>query len=305
MDQQVRAVTLGGSRVQKVRDIDFRRPMKFTREQLRVLERAHDGFCRSASNRMSAEMRSEIVLRFLASDQLPYSVVIGEELPQQAFMLILEAEPIGTRFALVVEIQTILSLVSRSLGGTIRDTATDDEMSELELAVGKRALEGLIESLSDTWTDLCGVSFRQAEVENSPAAIQLVPPSEPTLLLSFSAQLEEQVSLITLIAPWRSIDPVLETIVAAQQEFVEEITQSGTMGRVLGRVGVELCAEVGSTNMQIGDLLSYKPGDTIVFPQNAESGVEVLIDGAPIYQGQPGTHESQRAVQIQKVFEQK
>lgn len=305
MEQQVRTVTLGGSRIQKVRDIDFRRPMKFTREQLRVLERAHDGFCRSASNRMSAEMRSEIVMRFLASDQLPYSTVIGEELPQHAFMLVLEAEPIGTRFALVVEIQTILSLVSRSLGGTIRDNSIEEEMSELEMAVGKRALEGLVESLSDTWTDLCGVSFRPAEVENSPSAVQLVPPSEPTLLLSFSAQLEDQVSLITLIAPWRSIDPVLETIVAAQQEFVEEIAQSGTVGRALGRVGVELCAEAGSVDMPLEQLLAYQPGDTIVFPQNAESGVEIRIDGSPVYQGQPGTHESKRAVQIQKVFEQK
>lgn len=305
MEQQVRTTTLGGARIQKVRDIDFRRPMKFTREQLRVLERTHDGFCRTASNRMSAEMRSEIALRFLASDQLPYSVVIGEELPQQAFMLVLEAEPIGTRFALVLEIQTIFSLVSRSLGGMIRDDATDDEMSELDLAVGKRAVEGLIESLSDTWTDLCGVSFKPVEVENAPAAVQLVPPSEPTLLLSFSAQLEEQVSLITLIAPWRSIEPVLETIVAAQQEFAEETAASGAVNRALGRVEVELCVETGSTQMQVSELLSYKEGDVIVFPQSAESGAKVCIDGSPVYQGQPGTYEGRRAVQIQKVFEQK
>jgi len=303
MDTNLRPETLDGYRIRKVRDIDFRRPMKFTREQLRVLERAHDGFCRSASNRLSAEMRSEISFKFLTSDQLPYSVVVGEELPRQAYVLVLETAPISTRFALVVEIPTVLSLISRSLGGDASDQIDEDGMSELEMAVAQRSLEGLVESLSDTWSDLCGLTLKAVEYESTPVALQLVPPSEPTLLLSFAVTVESTVSMMTVLVPWRSVDPVLDIISASQQEFVEEVGQEGAMQRALGKVEVQVCAEAGSMVLPLKEVLNYSPGDTIIFPQSAASGVEVRIEGAKVYQAQPGTHNTKRAVQIEKVID--
>ena len=61
-------------RKNRVREIDFRRPSKFNREQVRRLEHSHDTFCQSASSRLSAELRTELQLGVLGTDQLPYSV---------------------------------------------------------------------------------------------------------------------------------------------------------------------------------------------------------------------------------------
>ena len=63
----------------RVREIDFRRPSKFNREQVRRIEVAHENFCQSASSRMSAELRTELQLGVLNTDQLPYGVVMAEE----------------------------------------------------------------------------------------------------------------------------------------------------------------------------------------------------------------------------------
>ena len=52
----------------RVREVDFRRPNKFNREQVRRLEHAHDGFCQSASSRLSAELRSELQLSVVGTD---------------------------------------------------------------------------------------------------------------------------------------------------------------------------------------------------------------------------------------------
>ena len=299
MEQEIKSAVVGDERSHKVREIDFRRPMKFTREQIRSLEYAHDSFCRSASNRLSAEMRAEVEIRFTASAHLSYSVIVNDELPQHAFMMVLEADPIGTKFAIVVDIPSVLSMTNRLLGGSAAEKYENRELTELEMAVAKRSLASLVENLSNTWTDLCGLSFKASDSETSPAALPLVPASEPTLLLAFSVVFDEEVEgTIALIVPWNSMEPVIDHISRAHQDLTEDTAGSGAVARALGKVGVEIHAEAGSMEMPLGELLSYKPGDTILFPQNASNGVDVVVGGTPLYNGQPGTHDGHRAVQV-------
>src|SRR5215212_11490344 len=89
-----------GMRRHRVREVDFRRPNKFNREQVRRLEHAHDGFCQSASSRLSAELRSELQLNVIGTDQLPYSVVMGEEVSAHSFVSVVRASIQNTETAL-------------------------------------------------------------------------------------------------------------------------------------------------------------------------------------------------------------
>src|SRR2546430_7012996 len=77
----------------RVREIDFRRPSKFNREQVRRIEVAHENFCQSAASRMSAELRTELQLGVLNTDQLPYGVVMAEEVPRAALVNLLRVDP--------------------------------------------------------------------------------------------------------------------------------------------------------------------------------------------------------------------
>src|SRR5262245_5973095 len=52
----------------RIRTVDFRRPTKFSRDQMRRLEGAHDGFCRGASTRLSAELRTGVEIAVTTSD---------------------------------------------------------------------------------------------------------------------------------------------------------------------------------------------------------------------------------------------
>src|SRR4051795_13536302 len=103
-------------RQHRVREIDFRRPSKFNREQVRRLEHSHDTFCQSASSRLSAELRTEFQLAVLGTDQLPYSVVMAEQVPRSAFITLLKIEQLGTEIALVMDMPLAQCLVARLLG---------------------------------------------------------------------------------------------------------------------------------------------------------------------------------------------
>src|SRR3954470_12579944 len=169
-------------RQNRVREIDFRRPSKFNREQVRRLEHAHDTFCQSASSRLSAELRTELKLGVMGTDQLPYSVVMAEEVPRPSFITIVKIEQLGTEIALVMDMPLAECLVSRLLGaGSDGSTgANRSNLTAIEVAVARRAVNSLVDSLSTTWMDLAEVSLRPVTTSLSPLSVSIVPPSDPT-----------------------------------------------------------------------------------------------------------------------------
>src|SRR5437763_7815417 len=130
-------------RQHRVREIDFRRPSKFNREQVRRLQHSHDTFCQSASSRLSAELRTELQLGVLGTDQLPYSVVMAEEVPRQSFITIIKIEQLDTEIALVMEMSLAQCLVARLLGpGASASTGgTASHLATAEGPVARRAVD--------------------------------------------------------------------------------------------------------------------------------------------------------------------
>ena len=293
MEQKVQ--TVGSHRGHKVRDLDFRRPIKFTRDQLRVIERSQDGFCRSASSRLSAELRSEVTVAFSGSEQLVYGAVMAEEMPQQALVLIMKTEPPDTRMVMVVQNETASSLVARSLGGAVTESGEGQELTELETAVARRALAGLIDEMSVAWQDLCGVSLKVAATETSPIAVQVASPSEPTLILTFSLQFEEHSSSMALIVPWSALEAVIDGI---SHSHSDASVAGPATAKAVGRAEVQLRAEAGSKQMAVSDLLALSEGDVLSFPQSETEGIDLLVEDQPLYKARHGSHNGQRAVQV-------
>src|SRR5262249_34299280 len=153
------------------------------------IEVAHENFCQSASSRMSAELRAELQLGVLNTDQLPYGVVMAEEVPRQALVTLLRVEPLDTELALILDLPFALPLVAPLLGGRGSPTGQPTSLTDVELTVARRAVSSLVNALSATWNDLADVTLRPEGHAISPMTVQIVSPSEPTLLLNLSAQI--------------------------------------------------------------------------------------------------------------------
>lgn len=292
--------TSPAARLPRVREIDFRRPSKFTREQIRRLQNSHEGFCRSASSRLSAELRASLQLEMIGTDQLPYATVMAEEIPPQALVTVLDVEPLGTEIALIMEMQLALTLVDRLLGGQGSGAITSaTSLTEVEVAVARRALSSLVEPLSDTWLDFADVQLGISTTAILPMTVQIVPPSEPTLLLNFQVDVDGLFSILTLVMPHRSVGPLLHRLEHAQfgVQAVDEAAQSAVRTAVKG-VEVELRAEVGAVELSIEEILALRAGDTVPLKRAADKGVTLHAADVPAYAATPGRNGKARAVQI-------
>src|SRR5436305_4021566 len=198
-------------RQNRIREVDFRRPSKFNREHLRRIEHSHDTFCQSASSRLSAELRTEFQVEVMGTDQLPYSVVMAEEVPRHALFTILKIEQLGTEIALMIDMPLAQCIVARLLGAGAGSAGASggSNLTSVEAAVARRAVHSLVDALSTTWQELADVTLKPVATTVSPLSVQIVPPSEPTLLLKLGAHLDNVMSVMTLILPHRSLEPLM------------------------------------------------------------------------------------------------
>ena len=296
------AAATAGARLPRVREIDFRRPSKFTRDQIRRLQNAHESFCRSAQSRLSAELRTPLQLEVIGTDQLPYSTVMAEEVPPHALVTTLDIEPLETEILLIMEMQLALSLVDRLLGGSgALQAANSSTMTEVEVAVARRALSSLIAPLSDTWLDFADVQLSISQTSVLPMSVQIVPPSEPCLLLNFQVDVDGLFSIMTLCMPHRSVGPLMHRLEQAQFGGARDSVDDGVSHAVrsaMKGVEVELRAEVGAVELTLEDILSLRAGSVVPLRRPVSKGVTVYAADVPAYSAMPGRNGKARAVQV-------
>jgi flagellar motor switch protein FliM len=292
-----------GARRHRVREVDFRRPNKFSREQVRRLEHAHDGFCQAASSRLSAELRTEFQLGVIGSDQLPYSVVMGEEVERDSFVTVLRVDELGTELALIIDMPLAHCLVQRLLGGSPHapGNTTATSLTAVESAVARRAVASLVDALSAAWTDLAQVSLSMAGTSTNPTQVQLVPSSEPTLILNISAVVDGVSSVITLLLPHRSVEPITQHF--EQGALYGPPTDADARNRELmrsavGEVDVEVRAEAGAVKMPLSQVLALRPGDTVRLRRPVERGITLCVGDVEAYEAAAGRNGNLRAAQV-------
>ena len=287
-------------RSRRVRTVDFTRPTKFTKDQQRRLELAHDTFCQTASSRLSAEMRVPMRLEVIDIAQLTWTNALAE-VPEPSVSAIVELEPHRTRMLMTIELSLVLSLVERVLGGPVGKRVPGRKLSDIDRALSGHIFEQLLDQLSVTWNDLAETTLRLIDLELQPESVQLAPLSEPTLCLSMEARLDRDSSTITVLIPYRAVEPVAAQLgvdAYDSNEHTDEGDSAERMQRAVRGVDVQLRAEVAAVPLAAEDVLALKAGDVLRFGRAAERGVTLYADETPVYRAQPGRHGHRRAVQV-------
>ncbi|HET7171877.1 MAG TPA: FliM/FliN family flagellar motor switch protein [Gaiellales bacterium] len=285
-------------RARRVREIDFSRPSKFAQDQQRRLERAHESFCRTASQRLSTELLTPIELEVLSLDQLTWSSSIAQVQPH-SISAIVEFRPLGTQVLFTAELEFMLRLVERLLGGDSPTAIEPRELTEIELALVRRMLDTLLEQLSLTWKELAGVAAHLLSVESQIANVNLAPMSEPSLVLTMEAKVDGAASTMCLILPHRAVEPILHHL--SRSGYGEVEIDPGAQAAVrtgVAAVEVDIRAEVASRHMPIEEMLALRPGDILRFRVPAAEGVTLFAGHVPAHRAQPGRNGNRRAIQV-------
>src|SRR5699024_6173111 len=101
---------------QRVRVYDFKRALRFSKDQIRSISRIHENFARLLTTFFSAQLRTYVNISVASVDQIPYEEFI-RSIPKMTILNVYSVEPLEGRVLMEVNPNIAYSMLDRILGG--------------------------------------------------------------------------------------------------------------------------------------------------------------------------------------------
>src|SRR4051794_25614654 len=125
------------------RTYDFRRPTKLSREHVRVLQIAQEGFARQATTVLTTLLRAGARLELSSIEQFSYDDYLAT-LPEQVFIATFTLEPLAGKGLLAYPLDMAMATVDHMLGGAGTAEQPMRPMTAMETAITHHLLGRLL-----------------------------------------------------------------------------------------------------------------------------------------------------------------
>jgi flagellar motor switch protein FliM len=285
------------ARRRRMHAVDFTRPTKFSSDQERRISRAMEAVCRTATSRLSAELRVPLELEVISTTQLTWTNA-HSMVPEGALSAIVTVDPVGTRLLLCGEQGLVLGAIELLAGSTDPSGARPRRLTDIDWALARHFYDRVLAQMTVIWNDLFELSVSVEGLDAHLETAQMAPVSEPTLSVTLEARLAGTSSTLTMLLPWATIAPVIERFSGRDEERDMESEDAIIVRRAVGGVKVPVRAEVAGVMLPIEAVLSLKPGDVLPLNAPVDAGITLYADAVPVHRARPGRSGGRRAVQI-------
>lgn len=306
LDPGVQAADGGAaSRGQQITIYDFKRPERVSKEQMRALQALHDGFSREFGAGLSGMLRTICEVKLISVDQLTYSEFVFSLENPTCFNLI-ESKGLEGHIILDLNPHIVFPIVDRLLGGgrEARSKAPQRPLTEIELRLASRVINLALKALENAWHHVCELQLEVVQVESNPQLVQIVPPNEVVVLVSFEIMMAEVRGILNLCIPFNTIETTTSSLtseswVAYRKKSIDE-RQKLNLESGLTRATVEMAVRLASTTLRTSDILNLEVGDVILTDHPSGQGAEIRIEDRPVFRGSPGVYKGHKAIEVGK-----
>lgn len=291
---------------EKIIPYDFKRPERVGKEQMRSLQTLHEGFSRNFAAGLSAMLRCMVEVKLTSVDQLTYSEFVFSLDNPTCFNLI-RAEPLDGHFILDINPTILYPMIDRLLGGGREPTPISRRpLSEIERRLVSRITTLFLEELKRAWENILPLELSVVRVESNPQLVQIVPPNEVIVLISFELALGEVRGMANLCIPYNTIERIANKLSAnswasyGKRQVSPDAAER--IGRALRASTVQLVVQLAKTRITTQDLIGLRVGDIITTKKDIHTPLVVRVEGIPKFLARPGVFKGHKAICIEDVI---
>jgi len=282
---------------------DFKRPERVSKEQMRAFQALHDGFSREFGAAMSGMLRSIIEVKLISVDQLTFSEFIFS-LENPTCLNLMHSAGLDGHVILDLNPTIIFPIVDRLLGGgkAPRPDVPKRPLTEIELKLVSRITKSAIDGLEKSWKNICDLKLEVSQVESNPQLVQIVPPNEVVVLISFEIVMGETRGIMNLCIPFNTIEPLAGKLSsdtwATYTKRAADARQKLNLEAGIGNASVEMVVRLADTDLSAQEVMNLSVGDVIMTEKSCKQGLNVFVEDRPMFLGYAGLIKGHKAVRI-------
>ena len=291
---------------QKVKQYDFRRPNKFSKEQINTIKIIQDNYSRIISNFLSAKVRHNIQMKVAAIEQVTYDEFI-HSIPNPTLLSIFKMPPFNGTLLLEVNPQFGFQIIDLLCGGKIDLSPKIRELTDIERSIMIDILEGFIENMKYAWEDIIEVKPSFEALESNPQLNQTMSPNEPVALITFTIDIGETQSFVNLCIPYLSIDKIADMLYMQywfqNDRLEQDVEYRKTIEKRILSSKVNMSVLLGQTKITIGDFMGLTKGDVLQLDGQVNQSLKMYVEDQVQFFVQPGIYKQKLSVQVVDIIE--
>ena len=294
------------SEQRKIKMYDFKRPDKFSKDQIRTISMIHETFARLTTTALSTQLRALAHIHVASVDQLTYEEFI-RSIPNPTTLAVIDMEPLKGNAVLEMDPAITFSIIEKLFGGK-SDTASkiNRELTEIESAVIEGVIVRILGNLREAWSNVIDLRPRLGRIEVNPQFAQVVPPSDMIVLVTLETKIGDVEGMTNFCIPYITIEPVISKL--SGQYWYSSVRKGTTTENYailkdgINSVVVTLVIEMGKIDIKIKDVIALKVGDCIKLGNlKISDNFVIKVGNRPKFECRPGKLGKKMAVQITKI----
>ena len=294
-----------GEDEKQVKNYDFARPAKFSKEHLRTLEIIFEHYGRLVSTNLPVYLRKNVQVSVASSETVTFSE-FSNALSNPSVLGIINFAPLNGNIIIEIATNLCYAMLDRMLGGSGQPLEKSREFSDIELTILQKLLVMFTQLLREPWKNVVDISPVLSRLETNPQFAQVIAPSDMIAIVTLNMKIGDVEGMLNICLPFFTLEDVMDklntkywfsTMQENHDEHYEEYIES-----MIRRVDVPIKAVLGKSTISVSDFLNLQVGDCIRLDSRVDTDMEVYVGNIKKFTALPGTEKDSYAVQITSVI---
>lgn len=289
----------------KVKNYDFKRPTKFSKEHLRTLEIIYEHYGRLLSTSMPVYLRKNIQVSVTSSETVIFSE-FSNSLSNPVILGVVNFQPLGGTILIELASQLGFAMIDRMLGGSGDPLEKTRDFTEIEMTIIEKMMVVCMQLMREPWKNVIDINPMMERIETNSQFAQIIAPSDMIAIVTLNMKIGDVEGFMNVCLPFFTLESVMDKLntkfwYANMQEHDEENFEE-YVEALIKRVDVPVKAVLGKASISVTDFVNLQRGDIIRLDTEVDQDLTVYVGNIKKFTALPGTSRDKNAVRVTSVI---
>lgn len=289
----------------QVKDYDFKRPAKFSKEHLRTLEIIFEHYGRLISTNLPVYLRKNIQVSVASSETVTFSEFTNA-LANPVILGIVDFRPLPGNIIIELSSNLGFAMIDRMLGGQGLPLEKSRDFSEIEMSILQKMMIVCMQLMREPWKTVIDIEPVMDRIETNAQFAQVIAPSEMIAIVSMSLKIGDAEGFLNICLPYFTVEDIMDKLntkywYSTMQEN-DKMDYEEQIESLIKRVDVPVKAVLGRNQVSVNDFLNLQVGDIIRLDTRVDSEMDIFVGNIRKFTALPGSSKDNYAIRLTTVI---
>ncbi len=289
----------------QVKNYDFKRPAKFSKEHLRTLEIIYEHYGRMVSTNLPVYLRKNIQVSVASSETVTFSEFTNA-LSNPVILGIVNFMPLPGSMIIELSCNLGFAMIDRMLGGQGSALEKNRDFSEIEMTIVEKIMIVCMQLMREPWKNVVDINPMMERIETNPQFAQVISPSDMIAIVTLNMKIGDVEGFMNVCLPYFTLESVMDKLntkywYSTMQDKNDE-SYEHHIEALIKRVDIPVKAVLGMSSVSVNDFVNLQPGDIIRLDKSVDNDLSVFVGNIKKFTALPGSSKDKYAVRVTSVI---